>query len=461
MRLAIACLLVFASFVRGQDPLPPLDPVVAASIRYQSDVLPIFKRHCLGCHNARDAQGGLDMTQPAAFLKGGRSGPAFVPGKPDESLLVHMLTGQKTPAMPYKQPALNVVKIQTLRHWLLAGGKMEMPPAIAVSSPPELYPTPPEITALAFSRDGGTLAVACRSEVILLAPTGGAIRQRLAIDGDLVTFVGFSPDGGTLALAGGMPGEFGEVRFYDFADGKATPRHRHKIGTDTLFRGAFAPQRPTLALGGADGAVYLFPLEGDDKPAKLELHSDWVSEVAYSGDGKLLLTGSRDKAVKAVQVETGQVLRVVATLGEGVTGVALTPGFALSVCREKALNAFDLKRALGEVALLGTGNNVVPTGNSAEYTRKLETLPGEVNGLAIDPSRRRVAVVGRFSDVRVYEVPGGEKLGAVSGLTAPVNVAAWSSDGKWFAVGTQSGRVALIDGERYKVHAQFVPAPVK
>ena len=52
----------------------------------QHDVLPILLRRCTVCHGLRRQEGGLDLHTRAAMLRGGKSGPAIVPGKPDESL---------------------------------------------------------------------------------------------------------------------------------------------------------------------------------------------------------------------------------------------------------------------------------------------------------------------------------------------------------------------------------------
>ena len=49
-------------------------------------VWPILKRHCWGCHNQTDPQGGLTMDSVELFAKGGKHGPAFAAGKPDKAL---------------------------------------------------------------------------------------------------------------------------------------------------------------------------------------------------------------------------------------------------------------------------------------------------------------------------------------------------------------------------------------
>jgi Protein of unknown function (DUF1553)/Protein of unknown function (DUF1549)/Planctomycete cytochrome C len=62
-------------------PLPSSDP-------FASQISPIFVSRCQKCHAATAGKGGLSLTSRAAILAGGDSGPAIVPGKPDESLLM-------------------------------------------------------------------------------------------------------------------------------------------------------------------------------------------------------------------------------------------------------------------------------------------------------------------------------------------------------------------------------------
>lgn len=47
----------------------------------------LFKR-CLGCHGRKVQMSGLDLSARDGALRGGTAGPALVPGKPDDSVLL-------------------------------------------------------------------------------------------------------------------------------------------------------------------------------------------------------------------------------------------------------------------------------------------------------------------------------------------------------------------------------------
>jgi mono/diheme cytochrome c family protein len=54
---------------------------------FETRVRPVLANNCYSCH-ANSALGGLRLDSRERVLKGGKSGAAVVPGKPDESLLI-------------------------------------------------------------------------------------------------------------------------------------------------------------------------------------------------------------------------------------------------------------------------------------------------------------------------------------------------------------------------------------
>lgn len=455
-----------AQFVAAQDAtaLPPLDPATAAQVSYRQDVWPIVKRHCWSCHSGDEAGGKLSMDSAAALVAGGESGAAVVPGAPDESLLVRMLSGAAQPAMPRDEPPLPAAKIQVLRQWILAGAVDDTVSAAAdVAEPvlPEWYAFPPAIAALAFSPDGRRLVAACRGEVVFVDPLGDTPGRRLATDGDLVTWVEFSPDGALLAVAGGTPASFGEVRVYGGADG--APRWSRRLGRDTLFRGGFSPDGALLALGSADGGIYLLASDGAGEPRKADLHSDWVTDVCFSADGRLLISSGRDKTVKVSLVDGGKLIRSLASSSGLFAAVAATPTLALAGGRDRVPAAYDLRAALGDVEFTGRAveGAAPPIEQAAQFTRAFEGQSGEILDLALSGDRSLLAVASSGGEVRVYRVADGGLVAAIGGLPSPVYSVALSGDGTRLAAGSYNGEINLVElpsGTRLKT---VVPVPVR
>ena len=55
---------------------------------FEKEVRPIFVEHCHKCHGPDEQEGGLRLDARSSILKGGDTGPAIAPGKPDESELI-------------------------------------------------------------------------------------------------------------------------------------------------------------------------------------------------------------------------------------------------------------------------------------------------------------------------------------------------------------------------------------
>jgi hypothetical protein len=80
----------------------------------------ILAERCLKCHNASPRMSGLSLASAADARKGGLHGPAIVPGKPEQSLLLRMITGDK-PKMPMGDAPLSQAQVAEIRTWIEQG----------------------------------------------------------------------------------------------------------------------------------------------------------------------------------------------------------------------------------------------------------------------------------------------------------------------------------------------------
>src|SRR5579883_1354710 len=87
---------------------------------FREQVAPVLEKRCLHCHGAETHKGGLSLSSRAGLLRGGESGPAVVPGKPDESLLLDMVEGD-APEMLQKDRPLSKEQVAGLRRWVEQG----------------------------------------------------------------------------------------------------------------------------------------------------------------------------------------------------------------------------------------------------------------------------------------------------------------------------------------------------
>src|SRR4051794_2044530 len=97
-------------------------------------VRPLLNSRCVSCHGPEKSDGGLRLDSRAAALKGGDSGPAFVPGKPDESLLLMAVKRtHKMLEMPPKDK-LSSHDVTTLERWIREGAAWPADEAKVASS---------------------------------------------------------------------------------------------------------------------------------------------------------------------------------------------------------------------------------------------------------------------------------------------------------------------------------------
>src|SRR5688572_29802879 len=87
---------LLAGLAAARAPAADSPPKRQAVEFFEKKIRPVLADHCYKCHSADAAKSkklkaGLFLDTRAGMLKGGDTGPALVPGKPDESLLVQAL----------------------------------------------------------------------------------------------------------------------------------------------------------------------------------------------------------------------------------------------------------------------------------------------------------------------------------------------------------------------------------
>ncbi len=99
------------------------------TVSYASDIAPLLNEHCANCHgNGRRPSGRFNLTNMTAMLRGGDSGPPFIAGKAEESLVIQKLVGPKSgERMPRRKPPLPEEAIAKIRTWINEGAPFDGP----------------------------------------------------------------------------------------------------------------------------------------------------------------------------------------------------------------------------------------------------------------------------------------------------------------------------------------------
>lgn len=122
---------------------PAADAPADGTLKFSRDIAPIFVNNCVGCHNARQKRGKLDMTSFEALMQGTPKEKVIDPGKPDESHLVLRVKGEETPKMPQgANRNLSEAAIAKIEQWVKAGAVLDA--GIDPKAPMESYAASPE-----------------------------------------------------------------------------------------------------------------------------------------------------------------------------------------------------------------------------------------------------------------------------------------------------------------------------
>ena len=222
-------LLAPAAFAAEPEPAKDLRPISIAEVKradavdFEREILPMLKNNCLACHNQTKAKADLILETPQTILKGGESGPAVVPGKSTESLLLKVAAHQAKPAMPPREnkvAASNLMPDQLglLRLWIDQGARGE----VRAAGPVEWQAVPDNLNpiyAVALSQDGQFAACARANQIFVYHVPSRQLVTRLidpnvtndvaAAHRDLVQSLAFNPDATLLAS-----GSYREVKLW-------------------------------------------------------------------------------------------------------------------------------------------------------------------------------------------------------------------------------------------------------
>ncbi len=105
---------------------------------FESKIRPLLLSRCIECHGDTDPDGELSLTSREGLLKGGTLGPALVPGKPKESLVISAIHHDAFLKMPPKDK-LPTSDLALMAKWVAMGAPW--PNSTAVKRSSEVLPS--------------------------------------------------------------------------------------------------------------------------------------------------------------------------------------------------------------------------------------------------------------------------------------------------------------------------------
>jgi mono/diheme cytochrome c family protein len=118
------CFLVFFLWFFRPSPVSAAELTPAQTQFFENKIRPILSDNCYKCHSrqAERVKGGLLLDTRDGVLKGGETGPAIVPGDPENSLLIKAVRYTNPDLqMPPKDKKLSETQIADLVAWVKMG----------------------------------------------------------------------------------------------------------------------------------------------------------------------------------------------------------------------------------------------------------------------------------------------------------------------------------------------------
>ncbi len=428
-------------------------PAGSKAVSFHREVRPLLAKRCQGCHFPGNRSGKLSVVTYAALKSGGVAGPGFVSGKPADSPLYKSISGKK-PSMPKDAPPLSAVEVETIRLWIAQGGKDDTPqPKDPISAEhPPVYPKLPVTTTLAYSPDGALLAVNGYREVLLHKADGSGLVGRLVGRSERIESVAFSPDGKYLAAVGGNSCRFGEIQLWEVATRKQV--RSVEVGFDLLYGVSFSPDGKKLACGSAEKSVYLHTVPELQPLLKFDNHSDWVFGTTFTRDSSHMVSTSRDKAIKLVEIATKNFV-------DDVNYQVYNGGY-FAIARNPATDEVAVGGEEGLVRYYSIYKKQARTMNREDYNllRTFEKLDGPIHALAFSPDGALMAVGGRSAEVRVYKTADGSRVATLKGHQGSIHTLAWHPKSGQLAAGGFDGQVRLYELPTGTLKSILLPVPI-
>jgi WD40 repeat protein len=420
-------------------------------VSYAKEVAEILESKCVGCHSSVLAENRLSLEDVSGMLKGGKRGPALVPGQADESLMFKLAAHRVGPAMPPKDKQVNKPmtpeELGLLKLWIDSGAKDDSAETeVEKRNTIELGELPPgvqPINAVDLTADGGRVA-AGRANVVQVYDVDSGL-EIISLGGhkDLIQSLRFSPDGRLLAA-----GSYQIVSLWTVPSGgllKSLAAH-----SGPVLGLSVAPDSATAFSGGQDRTIRVWNLK-DGKLLRTLNQPAPVTALALLPDGRTVFSGGGDGLVRWLDASDGRERTAWRGHTAAVQGLAVLPDRSdglrvVSVSEDGTGRIWTLPQPDAKPAADGKWPSLDPK------VIVLNGHKGPVRSVCVTPDGQMILTGGDDATVRLWNPHDGSLRGSLAtGHTGPILSLAVSPDAKTLLTGSADRTARVVDWTEGKV----------
>lgn len=279
---------------------------------------------------------------------------------------------------------------------------------------------PGPVLHLCWSPDGKTILTAGRWDAPLRAWDAETGREKGFLPGTIgAGAVTYSPDGRRIAYERTQ-----RFTLRDVDSGREV--FRGPLTNGMVHRIAYSPDGKSVLSGGTDSMVVLRDAATGRERFRWEEPAETVYSVAFSPDGKRFAMGGAHGTVRIWDAEKPAEGRKLHDRGESdVVEVAFTPDsrFLCAIGKQIPIVLWDV---------------------AGGTERRIDRLIGEPCSLALSPDGRQIALGMNTGLFAVYDLDSGNKTWSREGSLL-ISAVAFSPNGKILAAGDQRGGLYLCD----------------
>jgi WD40 repeat protein len=197
--------------------------------------------------------------------------------------------------------------------------------------------------------------------------------------------------------------------------------------TDSVTAVAVTPDGRHVVSDSHDKTLRVWELATGDTKTTFQGHTSWVNAVAVTPDGRYVVSGSLDNTLRVWDLATGESKTAPQGHTDSVNAVEVTPDYnrVVSGSDDKTLRVWDLATGESKTALQGHTS--------------------DVRAVAVTPDGRHVVSGSDDNTLRVWDLASGKTIRTLQGHTRSINAVAVTPDGRYVVSGSDDKTLRVWD----------------